>query len=411
MKYQGHTLDRFQVEAIDALNAGESVLVCAPTGTGKRSSRIGSSNKHYRMDARWFPLPIKPSPTKSSEITALFGEEKVGLVTGDLVIRRDAPCRVMTTEILRNILLLGERLPNLAAVIIDEIHFLDDKERGTTWEELLIYLDPNVQIVGLSATLANQEDFAAWLETVRGRRVRVVEEHQRAVPLTFRVATRESDCVSRTCVVFSRWKRKHAHAGSKMRHSRGGDVENKDGGNHAVRGDEVDEIESGHSHATATFECYGRTMLHICTLSSPAAMPNRWPELGQSSEQTGQDDEQSGLLTAKEKNKFGSASENSIERRQRTGPRPSRHVPTGHRISSCRIACRLKALVEELYESRLIKVLYCTGTFALGINMPARTAVFDGLMRFDGQGMIQLPTRELKWPDALGGGMHREGML
>ena len=87
--------------------------------------------------------------TRSSGTTPrLYGEERVGLVTGDLVIRRDAPCRVMTTEVLRNMLLSGEKLPNLRAVVLDEIHFLDDRERGTVWEEVLIYLPKHVQVVG-----------------------------------------------------------------------------------------------------------------------------------------------------------------------------------------------------------------------------------------------------------------------
>jgi superfamily II RNA helicase len=176
MEYRGLTLDRFQAEAISALTAGESVLVCAPTGTGKTLVADWLVEKSLREEQQViYTAPIKAlSNQKFRDYCKLLGEEQVGLVTGDLVIRRDAPCRVMTTEILRNILLAGEEIPDLAAVIIDEIHFLDDKERGTTWEEVLIYLPQSVQIVGLSATLSNLGEFAAWLESVRGRKVRVV---------------------------------------------------------------------------------------------------------------------------------------------------------------------------------------------------------------------------------------------
>ena len=98
----------------------------------------------------------------------------------------------MTTEILRNMLLCGDQIEGLAAVIVDEIHFLDDPDRGTTWEEMLIYLPHRVQIVGLSATLSNLDEFASWLTAVRGHNVEVIEERKRAVPLTFRISTRET---------------------------------------------------------------------------------------------------------------------------------------------------------------------------------------------------------------------------
>lgn len=161
MKYRGYTLDPFQQEAIDALAQGRSVLVSAPTGTGKtliadfvveRALSLGRSVI--------YTAPVKAlSNQKFRDWCRLHGEQNVGLITGDLVIRRDAPCRVMTTEILRNMLLVGEELPTLETVILDEIHFLDDRERGTTWEETLIYLPTSVQILGLSATLDNLPAF------------------------------------------------------------------------------------------------------------------------------------------------------------------------------------------------------------------------------------------------------------
>jgi ATP-dependent RNA helicase HelY len=193
IEYRGHVLDRFQAESISALQAGHSVLVCAPTGTGKTMVADWLVEEALgRGQQVIYTAPVKAlSNQKFRDYCRLLGEERVGLVTGDLVIRRDAPCRVMTTEILRNMLLSGEQLPELAAVIVDEIHFLDDKERGTTWEEVLIYLPSRVRIVGLSATLSNVQPFSEWLSEVRGHPVTVVEEYRRAVLLTFRVASRE----------------------------------------------------------------------------------------------------------------------------------------------------------------------------------------------------------------------------
>lgn len=189
MQYRGFELDPFQEQAIGALSQGRSVLVSAPTGTGKtliadyvveRALSLGRSVI--------YTAPVKAlSNQKYRDWYRLHGEEKVGLITGDLVIRRDAPCRVMTTEILRNMLLTGEELPELEAVIIDEIHFLDDRERGTTWEEVLIYLPHRVQILGLSATLQNLSAFSAWLGSVRGAEVEVVQADRRTVPLSYHV--------------------------------------------------------------------------------------------------------------------------------------------------------------------------------------------------------------------------------
>ena len=194
MQYRGFELDPFQVEAIEALAAGRSVLVSAPTGTGKTVVADWVVEDALRKGRQVvYTAPIKAlSNQKFRDYCRLHGEENVGLVTGDLVIRREAPVRVMTTEILRNMLLTGEQLPDLAAVVVDEIHFLDDPERGTTWEEVLIYLDPSVQVVGLSATLSNLDSFAAWLSSVRGSEVAVVREDRRAVPLRFALACREN---------------------------------------------------------------------------------------------------------------------------------------------------------------------------------------------------------------------------
>ncbi|MFM2163015.1 MAG: hypothetical protein RLZZ383_2527, partial [Pseudomonadota bacterium] len=192
MQYRGLTLDPFQAQAIEHLHQGRSVLVAAPTGTGKTIIADWIVEEAMRTGKRVvYTAPIKAlSNQKYRDYVRLYGEENVGLVTGDLVIRRNAPCLVMTTEILRNMLLAGEAVDDLLAVVVDEIHFLDDRERGTVWEEVLIYLPQHVLIVALSATLPNLTEFAAWLTHVRQRPVEVVIETRRAVPLDFWFLTR-----------------------------------------------------------------------------------------------------------------------------------------------------------------------------------------------------------------------------
>ena len=197
LEYRGLNLDGFQAEAIEALSRGQSVLVAAPTGTGKTLvadyivDHALSTNKEVIYTA-----PIKAlSNQKFRDYCGLHGEDKVGLVTGDLVIRRDAPCKVMTTEILRNMLLGGEKLEHLAAVVIDEIHFLDDADRGTVWEGCSS-TSRSRRDRGSLPTLSSLKDFAAWLSEVRGEEVHVVIERERAVPLAFQVATKERGLVA-----------------------------------------------------------------------------------------------------------------------------------------------------------------------------------------------------------------------
>ena len=195
----GFALDRFQDEAIRLVDAGKSVLVSAPTGTGKTVVADFIVAKALRDSRRVvYTAPIKAlSNQKYRDYTRAWDATKIGLVTGDLVVNHQAPICIMTTEILRNMLLQDrERLQDLSHVIFDEIHFLADPERGTVWEEILIYLPKHVRILGLSATVPNLDDFSSWLSFVRDEKVYVVHEHRRAVPLRIHLFNRFSGMVS-----------------------------------------------------------------------------------------------------------------------------------------------------------------------------------------------------------------------
>ncbi len=403
LQYRGHTLDRFQQEAIEALQAGHSVLVCAPTGTGKT------------MVADWlvedalargkeviYTAPVKAlSNQKFRDYCKLLGEDKVGLVTGDLVIRRDAPCRVMTTEILRNMLLSGEQVPDLAAVIVDEIHFLDDRERGTTWEEVLIYLPSRVRIVGLSATLSNVRQFSAWLSEVRGHPVTVVEEYQRAVPLTFRVATREGRLQTPKDMgkFYKTWAQKNAHrirqANRKGRHQARGRRSSPRIGSPTRHSDIFDLLWP--DHAPYLYFVFSRKDTEAMARSLARSLD--FPLLKR--------DEQERVQAHLDAFCADESAAAALD------PELVSLYTRGVAFHHAGLHVHLKALVEELYEQKLIKVLYCTGTFALGINMPARTAVFDKLERYDGRGMIPLPAREFMQMAGRAGrrGLDDEGLV
>ncbi|WP_020573853.1 DEAD/DEAH box helicase [Actinopolymorpha alba] len=179
------SFDQFQVDACRALEAGKGVLVAAPTGSGK--TVVGEFAIHLALEnARkcFYTTPIKAlSNQKYAELVDRYGPERVGLLTGDNSINSEAPIVVMTTEVLRNMLYSGSStLTGLSYVVMDEVHYLADPFRGATWEEVIIHLPESVQLVSLSATVSNAEEFGEWLGTVRGDTEIVVEE-RRPVPL------------------------------------------------------------------------------------------------------------------------------------------------------------------------------------------------------------------------------------
>src|SRR5215472_1454783 len=177
--------DDFQVAACDALEGGHGVLVAAPTGSGK--TVIGEFAVHLALaEGRkcFYTTPIKAlSNQKYTDLIARYGPAKVGLLTGDNSINGEAPIVVMTTEVLRNMLYAGSlTLAGLGYVVLDEVHYLADRLRGAVWEEVIIQLPEAVQVVALSATVSNAEEFGEWIEQVRGGTTVIVDEH-RPVPL------------------------------------------------------------------------------------------------------------------------------------------------------------------------------------------------------------------------------------
>ncbi len=386
-------LDEFQQAAIDHLDHGSSVLVCAPTGTGKTviadhmvATALAAGHEVV------YTAPIKAlSNQKFRDYCRLHGDDSVGLVTGDLVIRRDAPCRVMTTEILRNMLLASEPTGALQHVILDEIHFLDDRERGTTWEEVLIYLPKRVQVLGLSATLSNLDEFARWMSTVRGTPTSVVLEPRRAVPLELQIFNRHSGLVSPEAFdkAHRRWRKefqktkKTRHAGKRAQRGRAHPQNTKRRG--SGRHGPSREPRTGHLDVIARLQkgflpclyfVFSRGAAEACAFSLLRQRPN--------------------LLSASSRRRCRAILEQALPDTGESVLTPALRAmyETGIGFHHAGLHVQLKALVERLYEARLIQVLYCTSTFALGINMPARTVVFDELRKYDGHGFAPLTTRQ-----------------
>ncbi|MFD6893695.1 DEAD/DEAH box helicase [Rhodococcus sp. NPDC060086] len=179
-------LDDFQTRACRALEEGRDVLVCAPTGSGK--TVVGEFAAHLALASSgtcFYTTPIKAlSNQKFHDFAEYFGDERVGLLTGDVTHNPHAPVVVMTTEVLRS-MLHGHSplLTGLTHVVMDEVHYLADSERGAVWEESILHLPASVRLASLSATVSNAEEFGEWIARVRGDTTVVVEE-TRPVPLT-----------------------------------------------------------------------------------------------------------------------------------------------------------------------------------------------------------------------------------
>jgi ATP-dependent RNA helicase HelY len=174
-------LDEFQVRAIDALDEGRSVLVAAPTGSGKTVvADYAVDLALERGEKVFYTTPIKAlSNQKYGDLLRRLGPEKVGLLTGDNAVNGDAPVVVMTTEVLRNMIYAeSPALRRLKYVVLDEVHYLQDTYRGPVWEEVIIHLPHGVGLVCLSATVSNAEELADWITTVRGPCEPVIEERR-----------------------------------------------------------------------------------------------------------------------------------------------------------------------------------------------------------------------------------------
>ena len=194
----GFVLDEFQRRAIEHLDSGWSVLVSAPTGSGKTVVADHAVDSALAAGRRaFYTTPIKAlSNQKYRDLCRRLGPARVGLLTGDNAINGDADAVVMTTEVLRNMLYAGSVDARLGAVVLDEVHYLEDPYRGPVWEEVILHLPSEVVMVCLSATVSNHQELGDWLNRVHGPTA-VVAETRRPVPLTnlYAVGRRRSDAV------------------------------------------------------------------------------------------------------------------------------------------------------------------------------------------------------------------------
>jgi ATP-dependent RNA helicase HelY len=393
----GFQLDSFQVEAIEAYLSGRSVLVAAPTGTGKTAIAEFAVLDALRRGARaLYTTPIKAlSNQKLRDFRKLLAQatergllpegHDAGLLTGDIVVNPDASLLVMTTEVLRNMLVQGRQLPDEAAVVVfDEVHYMGDPERGTAWEESILLSPPAVQLVCLSATVPNLEEVADWIRSAHGDLTTVLYDH-RTVPLEHRyfvdgAAAVIVDADGRRRASFrgvgGELARRISRPGNWGEQFPGGDDEERDGrrrqGNQpqARRQAEPWEVLRALEKERLTPAIYFQFSRRACEEAAASCIV-----LG--SVPQGMD------LVREAKQRLADLS--PADRALRQIGLLFRLLPRGVAVHHAGLLPVVKMLVEELFQSGRLRAVFATDTLALGINMPAKTVVVGEMSKWDGK--------------------------
>lgn len=369
--------DDFQRDACTSLEKGRSVLVAAPTGAGK--TMVGEFAIYLSMmrSARsFYTTPIKAlSNQKYHDLCEAWGEDNVGLLTGDNSINADAPIVVMTTEVLRNMIYADSaRLDGLSHVVMDEVHYLADRFRGPVWEEIIIHLPEHVDLVCLSATVSNAEEFGAWLKEVRGHCSVIVSE-ERPVPLEQHmiVAGRLYDLYRASSSQMPKINpslnalidRYHALGYKKYRDE-----------SFKTRRSRVVELLEHHNFLPAIVFVFSRAgcqamveqlLADGVALTTPEESERIW-ELA---------NEHVDAIPSSDWAVLGINS---------WLDGLSRGVAAHH----AGLLPLQKELVESLFKEGLVKVVCATETLALGINMPAKSVVLESLRKFNGSEHVRL---------------------
>jgi len=376
--------DGFQLSAMESLDEGASVLVAAPTGSGK--TLVAEYAVHLALAGgkrAFYTAPLKAlSNQKFRDLSDKWGAERVGLLTGDNAVNADAPVVVMTTEVLRNMIYSSSpRLASLGAVVLDEVHFLQDEYRGPVWEEVIIHLDPEVQLVCLSATVSNADEVGEWLTTVRGR-TDVVVETRRPVELVTHHALFDREAgrvVMHDTIVNGSPNRglERTLAMQRQETARKGRPRRRFS---APNREELVELLDDSGMLPAIVFIFSRAQCEDAVRSCVDA----------------------GLVltSADEEDEIRAIVEEHAAPLDR-GDRAAIGYDGFLDDIGCGIASHhagmiplLKEAVEECFVKGLVKVVFATETLAVGINMPARAVVIEKLTKYTGEHHVLLRASE-----------------
>lgn len=363
-------LDAFQLQAMEALHRGHSVLVCVPTGAGKTvvgeyavARALADGGKAF------YTTPLKAlSNQKFGDFIERHGAVDVGILTGDNTINGDAPCVIMTTEVLRNMLYeRSDALHDLRVVVMDEVHYLKDPYRGAVWEEILILLPPEVAIVALSATVSNASEFGAWLEEVRGPTDVIVEE-KRPVPI------------------------EHHYLDHDGLHDMF--IDGRPNGN-LLRRSARDDAERARRRGRGRGMRHGPDRIEVFERIKEAGM---LPAIYFLFSRAGCDD---AVRMCRSANLSLTTPDERRHIRDFLELRTAKIPPEDHAVlrlddwadalshgigqHHAGLIPPCKEALEELFEAGLVRLVFATETLALGVNMPARAVVLERFKRWNGQ--------------------------
>ncbi|MBW3590652.1 MAG: DEAD/DEAH box helicase, partial [Actinobacteria bacterium] len=373
--------DPFQRTACESIAQGESVLVCAPTGSGKTVvGEFGVWTVLQTSGKVFYTTPLKAlSNQKFSDLVRIHGADQVGLLTGDNSINAAAPVVVMTTEVLRNMIYArSEMLRGLRFVVLDEVHYLQDRYRGAVWEEVIIHLPVDVKLIALSATLSNSQEFADWLETIRGP-TRVVTETKRMVELhqTYLIDgellpmfvgaghERQPNPEISQREGRSNWDK------PVRRPQRGRPGRRRSPGRRLARRADVARLLDSQDMLPAIYFIFSRKG---CDAAVEQCMRD-------GVRLTDQDERKQIREIAETRCAYLDSADLDVLGYDRwlealtcgLAPHHAGLIPV------------FKETVEELFQKGLVKVAFATETLSLGINMPARTVVIESLNKFTGE--------------------------
>ena len=366
-------LDDFQKEACEIIDNGESVVVCAPTGAGKTVIAQHAINNALKQGCRiFYTTPLKAlSNQKFYDFCEQYGADKVGLLTGDTSINRGAQIVIMTTEVFRNMLYgtnfgaVADNLKDVRYVVLDEVHYMNDEQRGTVWEESIIYCPTNIQIIALSATVANCDELTNWINTVHSK-TKLVNTDFRPVPLRFFYFD-SSQPYKLLPLLTPDGKLNNKIKPEKPQWARGKDRRKK------TYVKQIIQNLADNDMLPAIYFTFSRKKC----------------------------DEQMekcsglGLNTRKEQEEIKAFIEEFIaENPHLYGNKHIEYLIQGVASHHAGLLPAWKNLVEKLFQKGLIKVVFATETLAAGINMPARSTVISSTSKRTDSGHRMLTANE-----------------
>lgn len=356
---KGANPDSFQIEAGKALLEGKDVLVEAPTGTGKTAiAHYAATNNMKKGKTTFYTTPLKAlSNQKLNEFRAVYGDENVGILTGDRRENTEAPIIIMTTEVYRNMALsnmYGDESPlmqNLGTVIFDEFHYLGDPDRGPVWEESIMYTPKDVQTLELSATIGNPDELKNWIGGIKNENISLVSmpPEARHVPLTFDMISTQAYDKNEKFIskMIARGETPDIDRDDDYKPSKPKPSDFKEAVNMLSSENQLPAIFFIFSRK------YSREILEYLSKEGPD------------------------LTTDEEKTQIENIVEKYSAKKYIGADLNTGALKKGYAIHNAGIIPGQKELIEELFQKKLIKSVISTETLAAGINMPAKTVVIS----------------------------------